>query len=118
VHGEFYKLYIRQIAVLAGSIPDSATRFVCMNANQCQCLADFMKAQRDIIARHLEEHKYLRHIDDKEKAVGTFIEDYGWLIREMYCVNICNSRTTCEIAQQLSASGDLLRNHVKQAERL
>ena len=26
VHGKFYKLYIRQIAVLAGSIPDSATK--------------------------------------------------------------------------------------------
>jgi len=84
-----------------------------MNAEKCDCLANFMKAQRDIISRHLDEHKYLRHIDDKEEAVSTFIEDYGWLIREMYCVNICGKRTTCEIANKLSASGDLLRDHVK-----
>jgi hypothetical protein len=84
-----------------------------MNAEKCDCLADFMKAQRDIISRHLDEHKYLRHINDREEAVGTFIEDYGWLMREMYCTRICNKRDTCSVALELSSSGDLLRNHTK-----
>jgi hypothetical protein len=84
-----------------------------MNVEKCDCLADFMKAQRDIISRHLDEHRYLRHIDDKEQAVSTFVEDYGFLIREMYCTGICSKRTECQIANQLSASGDLLRNHIR-----
>ena len=89
-----------------------------MNAEKCDCLADFMKAQRDIISRHLEEHKYLRHIADREEAVSTFIKDYGWLMREMYCTKICSKKDNCPVALELSASGDLLRNHVKQAEGL
>jgi hypothetical protein len=84
-----------------------------MNAEKCDCLADFMKAQRDIISRHLDEHKYLRHDNDKEHAVGTFIEDYGWLMREFYCTKVCSKRDTCEVALQLSSSGDLLRHHIK-----
>ena len=72
-----------------------------------------MKAQRDIISRHLDEHKYLRHMSDREEALSSFIGDYGWLIREIYCTGICSKRGDCEIATQLSASGDLLRNHVR-----
>ena len=49
--------------------------------NECQCLSDFMKAQREIISRHLDEHKWLRHIEDREEAVSTFINDYGFLQR-------------------------------------
>ena len=84
-----------------------------MDADQCQCLSDFMRAQREIISRHLDEHKYLRHIIDREEAVGTFVEDYGWLIRELYCTKICSKRDGCKIANQLSASGDLLKDHLK-----
>ena len=57
--------------------------------DKCQCLSDFMKAQREIISRHLDEHKWLRHIEDREEAVSTFINDYGFLIREMFCTKIC-----------------------------
>lgn len=81
--------------------------------DKCQCLADFLKTQREVISRHLEEHKYLRHITDKEQAVGTFIEDYGFLIREMYCTGICSKRNECDIALRLSKVGDLLKDHIK-----
>jgi hypothetical protein len=72
-----------------------------------------MKAQMEIISKHLDEHKYLRSITDKEEALTSFINDYGWLIRELYCTRICEKRSECEIALQLSSSGDLLRNHQK-----
>jgi hypothetical protein len=72
-----------------------------------------MKAQLEVVGRHLDEHKYLRHMDDKEKALESFINDYGWVIREMYCTRICSVREGCEIASQMSSSGDLLRNHNK-----
>lgn len=67
----------------------------------------------DVVSKHLEEHKYLRSMGDKQEALGSFINDYGWLIRELYCTRICEHRNECEIAQQLSSSGDLLRNHIK-----
>ena len=82
-------------------------------SSKCECLSEFMKAQMDIISKHIDEHKYLRHMDDKQQALQSFIEDYGWLIRELYCTKICGKKDTCEIAEQLSSSGDLLRNHIK-----
>ena len=70
-----------------------------------------MKAQMDVVSKHLDEHKYLRNMSGKDEALGSFINDYGWLIRELYCTRICEKRHECEIALQLSSSGDLLRNH-------
>ena len=79
----------------------------------CQCLSDFMKTQIDVIGKHLDEHKYLRNITDKNEALSSFINDYGWLIRELYCTRICPYRDTCEVAIELKANGDLLKNHIK-----
>lgn len=72
-----------------------------------------MKAQLEVVKKHLDEHKYLRRIEDSNEALDSFIKDYGWLIREMYCSKICSVREDCEVASQMSSSGDLLRNHVK-----
>lgn len=69
--------------------------------------------QLEVISRHLDEHKYLRNIQTKDEAAQSFINDYGWLMREMYCTKICDLRDGCEISSQLSRSGDLLRDHVK-----
>jgi hypothetical protein len=84
-----------------------------MSSVSCQHLREFMKTQMEVISKHLDEHKYLRHLEDKEEALSSFINDYGWLIREMYCTKICEIRATCEIATTLSQSGDLLSNHLK-----
>lgn len=72
-----------------------------------------MQTQLEVVRRHLDEHKYLRHIDKKEEALSSFIEDYGWLIRELYCTRICEKRNECETATELSSSGDLLSKHIK-----
>ena len=84
-----------------------------MQVVSCQHLKDFMKTQLEVIARHLDEHKYLRNIQGREEAVESFIQDYGWLMREMYCTKICKLNGECEIATQMSSSGDLLRHHLK-----
>ena len=84
-----------------------------MKEVSCQRLSEFMKAQLEVVRKHLDEHKYLRRIEDSNEALDSFIKDYGWLIREMYCAKICSIRDGCEIASQMSSSGDLLRNHVK-----
>ena len=67
-----------------------------------------MNTQLDVVRKHLDEHIYLRKMADKEEAVASFISDYGWLIRELYCTRICIDRSTCSIASDLSGSGDLL----------
>lgn len=72
-----------------------------------------MKTQLEVVRKHLDEHKYLRKIEDKEVALDSFINDYGWLIRELYCTRICEDREGCEIATELSGSGDLLSKRIK-----
>jgi len=83
-----------------------------MNTN-CNHLSGFMRIQIDIIKKHIDEHKFLRHMEDKNEALESFIHDYGWLIRELYCTRICELQNDCEIAMQLSKSGDLLSHHTK-----
>ena len=96
----------------SGGLSPSGTTNFRMNADECQCLFDFMKAQREIITRHLDEHKWLRHIEDRNEAASSFIDDYGWLMREMYCTKVCGKRETCSIANKLCASGDLLKDRL------
>ena len=84
-----------------------------MQSASCQRLKDFMTAQLEVVRKHLDEHKYLRRIEDPNEALDSFIKDYGWLIREMYCSKICSIRDGCEIAAEMSSSGDLLSKHVK-----
>lgn len=67
----------------------------------------------DVINKHLDEHKYLRNMSDRNEALASFINDYGWLIRELYCTRICGKRFECDIASELSSSGDLLSKHIK-----
>ena len=83
-----------------------------MKEVSCKHLREFMQTQLEVVRKHLDEHKYLRRIDDKNEALDSFIRDYGWLIREMYCTKICEIRDGCEIASHLSQSGDLLKDHL------
>ena len=72
-----------------------------------------MRTQCDVVKKHLDEHKYLRKIEDKEEALDSFINDYGWLIRELYCTRICEHSENCEIAEDLKQTGDLLSKRIK-----
>jgi hypothetical protein len=80
---------------------------------QCSRLNKFMKTQADVIQKHLGEHKWLRKIEDDNDALDSFIRDYGWLIREMYCAHICDEKDDCTIADEMKKDGDLLRNKIK-----
>lgn len=79
----------------------------------CQQLRAFMQTQMEVIGRHLDEHKYLRRIEDKNEALDSFISDYGWLIREIYCTKVCEQKDECQIAVHLNRNGDLLRDHLQ-----
>lgn len=84
-----------------------------MKDKQCKQLSRFVKTQLEIVKKHLDEHRFLRHIEDKNEALKSFIEDYGWLIREIYCAEVCEDREECEIADEMKMSGDLLSKRVK-----
>jgi hypothetical protein len=43
---------------------------------QCIHLGDILKAQIEIIGRHIDEHKWFQGITDKEKAISDFIQKY------------------------------------------
>jgi len=89
--------------------------FIDMEKEQsCQCMSELLKVQRNVIKKHLDEHMFLRNITDRTEALETFIRDYGWIIREMYCVNVCKKKDNCLIAEKLEANGDLLKDHLKQ----
>jgi hypothetical protein len=79
----------------------------------CQCMPSLMKAQIEVARKHLDEHMYLRKMENKEEAMATFIQDYGWIMREMYCTRICEKKEECEIADKLKIEGDLLKHHIK-----
>ena len=84
---------------------------------KCSRLNKFMKTQTDVIHKHLGEHKWLRKIEDDNTALESFINDYGWLIREMYCAHICDERSDCTIADKLKKDGDLLRDHLPKKKK-
>lgn len=61
----------------------------------CTHLEDFLKEQVTIIERHIDEHKYFSHIEDKGQATLDFINRFGWVMREAYC-DMCSGRPDCE----------------------
>lgn len=84
-----------------------------MKELKCKQLSKFMKAQCEVVKKHIDEHKYLRKIEDKDLALESFINDYGWLIRELYCTHICENKDECQIADDMKESGDLLSKRIK-----
>ena len=76
----------------------------------CNHLADFLREQRAVMAKHLDEHAFLRHMKDRTEALASFVHDYGWLLRELYCSRICPDREVCETAKLMLERGDLLRD--------
>jgi hypothetical protein len=88
-----------------------------MHTSSCRHLSDFMKTEMNVIQKHLDEHSYLRHIENKNDALASFINDYGWLMRELYCTKICADCRSCDVAAELDRSGDLLRNRQAAGEQ-
>jgi hypothetical protein len=68
--------------------------------NECKHLKDILDSQRDIIERHVDQHKWFQGIEKKEWAVCDFVEKYGFIMREFYCSRICVDRLECELAQK------------------
>ena len=65
--------------------------------SRCRHLDMLLEAQADIIRRHLERHMWFRHIDDRDEALRDFINEFGWVMRELYCGLICGDRSGCAV---------------------
>jgi len=66
----------------------------------CKHLQEILEAQKDVIERHIDQHKWFNQIDNREQAACDFIEKYGFIMREFYCSRICRERFDCELAQK------------------
>jgi len=66
---------------------------------RCVHLNELLEIQKNIIQKHLDEHKWFRHIPDEEQAKTDFIDQFGWIMRELYCGYACKERFECEIAK-------------------
>jgi len=69
-------------------------------ARQCTRIQEILDAQRDIIERHIDQHKWFNQIVNREEAACDFIEKYGFIMREFYCSRICGERFECELARE------------------
>ena len=67
----------------------------------CTRLSKLLAVEVKVIRKHLSDHKWFRHIQNDEDAIANFIQEYGWLMREMYCNCVCESRAECSIADKL-----------------
>ena len=59
-----------------------------------------MGKQMDLIQRHLHYHQLFRGIEDKNIALKSFAGDFAWIMREMYCGNVCSKGKTCKAYTQ------------------
>ena len=74
----------------------------------CTHFSQLMKIQVEIIQRHIHEHKYFQHIEDKDQAVKDFIHKYAWIMRETYCLacpdnKVCDYDPDCELYSSKTA---------------
>jgi len=64
----------------------------------CEHLADLSSAQREVILKHLANHKWLRQISDEQAAKIDFVQSFGLTMRELFCGFICTDRCDCCVA--------------------
>ena len=65
----------------------------------CTHLGEILGEQKELLKRHLDRHKWYRHMADAEQAKIDFIENFGGLLREMFCDTACPDNKTCESYQ-------------------
>ncbi|MBN1426276.1 hypothetical protein JXA88_17130 [Candidatus Fermentibacteria bacterium] len=72
----------------------------------CKHLRELLESQREIILRHVDRHKWFRHIENREEAILDFVEKFGWIMREFHCTMICTDRSEC--GEPVRLTGDRL----------
>ncbi len=74
----------------------------------CPELRRLLEVEVAIMRKHLDRHKWFRHLADDNEASLHFVHEYGWLMKEIYCA-CCKLSETCEHAKSLR-EGEIERN--------
>ena len=67
----------------------------------CDQLHVVMKVQTGIINKHIDEHKWCNHIEDRNEAIADFVGKFGWIMRETYCNTSCAHKDICMLRKQV-----------------
>jgi len=78
---------------------------MCKKVEYCIHLPLYLKFQGEIIEEHLDSYMYFRHITDRMAAIISFIDEYGWLMRECWCKKTCPE--VCDIWEETIKFGHL-----------
>jgi hypothetical protein len=70
------------------------------NEHKCEHLSEFLSLQKDIIEKHLEKHKWFRHIENENDAAIDFIQNYGWIMRAVFCTHLCPMASGCNLLKE------------------
>ena len=60
-----------------------------MPKDACEHFRKFFGASKEIIRRHLNNNKWYNHIAELDAAVDNFAQEYGEILREIYCDLAC-----------------------------
>lgn len=80
----------------------------------CVHVAEFMKFQTEIIEEHIDAYKYFKGIANKNEAICSFVKEYGWLIREMWCKKACNE--SCDVWESTIKFGNIKHKEITDEE--
>jgi hypothetical protein len=63
----------------------------------CTRVGDLVRAELSVIMSHIEKHKWFRHIEDDNEALKSFNDEFGPLLRDMFCRFACEDRHDCKL---------------------
>jgi len=70
-----------------------------LSPRDCTQIKQLLAAQIQIIREHIAEHKWYRHLKSENEAIIAFVDEYGFIMREMYCRYVCPNRFECKWAE-------------------
>lgn len=73
----------------------------------CIKLKELLTAESKIINRHLEDHKIKNNIKDKNIAISDFINKFAWVMKEIYCENVCEENCKCDVFLKIKNSDNI-----------
>ncbi len=70
-----------------------------MTIEKCVKLRVLNAAEINVIKRHVSRHKWFRHIPTETEAISSFLDEFGPIMREMFCES-CGFYKECEPYQE------------------
>lgn len=71
----------------------------------CVRVKELNLLQTSLIAKHIEKHKWYRHILTTQDGIANFITEYGGIIKDVFC-ECCPHHTICSVfLNEISCSG-------------